>query len=156
MAQYVFCPKGTAFKMPTPGAGKTNFYHVTGLSGKTTKNGAILVTGITDTESDVISKMLTLSEKKVLYRFTPNFGGLSIRLTIILGNLKDSDGDELSTVTEWFNKYRITSGAGPVGVSFASKDSGKIVYPVAMRHGPANAMHHTLSVEIDCVTVSKK
>lgn len=104
-------------------------------------NGAILINGVTLNDDDVVMPVITLENKRVLYSFGANFGGISVNGIILLGKAGDvSKG--LQTVTDFFSKNRVSNSKKAIKVTGPS--TAWKMFLTGLQVQPADPISHMM------------
>ena len=83
---------------------------------QTNSKWAILFTGYTITEQEILSKSACLEDKRVMYSFGKGFGDISITGEALLGNSKSKANFE-STLKEFYESNRLSQNPVPLKLS---------------------------------------
>lgn len=85
-------------------------------------SGRILIAGGDIDESDIIMPVVTLSQKKILYTFGPDWGKSTISGCVLLGEASEG-GALLNTLIDWFHKNRAGKKTQPIQLAIPGKKS---------------------------------
>lgn len=110
---------------------------------------AILFTGYTFMEQEVVAKVSCLNDQRVMYSFGKGFGDLSILGEVLCGNYKAAKGAE-KVLSEYYEENRVHSLEAPIKFS-GPENFAKEFYLVGMQIMQYNTAYEILSFRLNGV-----
>ena len=148
---YFQCVAGHVTKVS--GGNSRPFYYVKGLSGVSTKEGAIFVDDVIHSPSCNIATVDCLDGFKAIVGLGSKFEMVSINGTVLLGDQVTQSGNMLAKVAAWFSQARLTGqGKGrPIHVAEGKDGSmASALYVLSFNHSPHDAQNQ-IRFTIGCV-----
>ncbi len=131
----ILSARGSFYRVALDSSQAPGLYAVAGLNrpetgsaatGSAASNFPILISGVSTTQSDIISQVSCLENVKVLYTFGQNFGQLFIRGEVLMGAADQINNGALKQIEDFFWTHRVSKRLLPVAVSVA--DNAFYVY----------------------------
>lgn len=146
--------RGNVYKVnPIDGAGESGFYTVEGLQAKKGQGDALLIMSVSPQKSDVVAPVITLENTRILYSFGANFGNITVSGMILLGK-SGVPGTSLSTIVNFFEKYRVSKSPSPVKVS--GPGVGWNVFFTGLNIGEADSVSNSQSFALTGIIAEPK
>lgn len=102
---------------------------------------------------EITQPTVTLDDKRILYVFGTAWSSVTVSGILLLGQ-RETKGDQLTKLRQWYDENKVSSKKGPIRVSLGT--SAIDAYVTGLALGQANPANNTQAFSIIAITADSK